>query len=319
MKKHILFATSIVCSSLMAQTQFETYTASDVNHNNSVDVEDVTQVVNSSLGTATEGNVVDAAELNEVLQNIYQLLGKLDNLETKVSEIDVRLRYLMQKIEIGDPYPDENGIIANGHKYVDLGLKDEQGHTIYWATCNVGADKPEDTGLYFAWGETEGYTEDTNDGRIFNWANYKWCTGSYNTMTKYCTYNNNGTVDNKDTLSPEDDAAHVNWGGDWRMPTKVELEQLSTECTWTWNYMKMGYTVKGPNGNSIFLPAADCRNDSYSVYPGRDGYYWSSSILNELNPHLGSAIYFYIDNKIDDLGFHRYLGLSVRAVCGSPE
>lgn len=216
----------------------------------------------------------------------------------------------------------------NGHAYVDLGLKDEQGHTIYWATCNVGATTPEDYGDYFAWGETEpyyqaGHSQDSpcsswKTGKTgYNWANYKWCNGDYYTQTKYCTSVDYGTVDNKTVLELEDDAATQNWGGNWRMPTKDEQDQLRTSCTWTWNSTKKGYTVTGPNGNSIFLPAAGYRSDSDLNYAGSNGYYWSSS----LGPSLSHfAYYLYFNSWSQDTDdYTRYLGRSVRAVCVSIE
>ena len=94
----------------------------------------------------------------------------------------------------------------NGYGYVDLGL------SVKWATCNVGANNPEDYGDYFAWGETT--TKDT-----YNLSTYKWCNGSYSTLTKYCnnsSYGNNGFTDNKTQLELSDDAARANWGGSWR-------------------------------------------------------------------------------------------------------
>ena len=108
------------------------------------------------------------------------------------------------------------------HEWVDLGLPSGT----LWATCNVGADNPEDYGDYFAWGETEPKV-------IYNWSTYKWCNGSVNTMTKYCTDSGYGTVDNKTELDPADDAATVNWGTSWRMPTLEQLDELLTKCTWT--------------------------------------------------------------------------------------
>lgn len=153
-------------------------------------------------------------------------------------------------------------------KAIDLGL------SVKWAECNVGATKPEEYGGYYAWGETE---EKSN----YNWGTYKWCNGSEDTMTKYCTNSSCGTVDNKTVLDLEDDVAHVKWGGDWRMPTRAEWDELLNECTWT-IIRQNGvcvYKVTGPNGNSIFLPAEiEFSND-----------YWTSSL------EIGNyACYFYI-------------------------
>ena len=97
----------------------------------------------------------------------------------------------------------------NGHEYVDLGL------SVKWATCNVGADSPEEYGYHFAWGETSPKT-------TYNWSTYKYCNGDEYSMTKYCD-DSFGTVDNKTTLELSDDAARVNWGGKWRMPTRAEI------------------------------------------------------------------------------------------------
>ncbi len=195
----------------------------------------------------------------------------------------------------------------NGHDYVDLGLPSG----LKWATCNVGANNPEDYGGYYAWGETE--TKST-----YSWSTYKWCNGTSTTMTKYCTRSSYGTVDNKTTLDPEDDVAHVKWGGDWRMPTWYEREELrdTDNCTWTWTTQggKNGYLVTSKkNGNSIFLPAAGYRNDSSLTRAGYDGYYWSSSLSTS-----GSldAYGLYFDWDFDNLSYcDRIYGQSVRPVC----
>lgn len=203
----------------------------------------------------------------------------------------------------------------NGHDYVDLGLKDSEGNTIYWATCNVGADTPEDYGLYFAWGETVGYAQ--NDSHLFDWAHYSLCGGSSNTMKKYCIDSSFGTVDNKTVLEPEDDAATQNWGGNWRMPTMAEQDQLYNSCTWTWNSAKKGYTVKGKNGKSIFLPAAGYRNGSYLGRAGSGGLFWSSS-LNTSDSDRAYHLNF-LSSSVVWSSFYRYYGQSVRAVCVSIE
>ena len=198
---------------------------------------------------------------------------------------------------------------ANNHAYVDLGL------SVKWATCNVGANSPEEYGDYFAWGEIKPKAK-------YNWETYKWCNvvNGFNksTITKYCTDTEDGTVDNKTILELLDDAANANWGGDWRMPTKEEQEELRKNCTWTWSKKNgvNGYTVTGPNGNSIFLPAAGIRYDSDLYYAGSYGYYygfyWSSSLSsnysdNACNLHFSSYGVDWYDNDRDH-------GLSVRPV-----
>ena len=142
---------------------------------------------------------------------------------------------------------------------VDLGL------SVKWATFNVGATSPEDYGDYFAWGETE-------PKETYSWATYKWGTSS--NLTKY------NTTDGKTTLDLEDDAAKVLWGGYWRMPSKEEVDELTQQCTWIWTTHNNvnGYKVTGPNGNSIFLPAAGYKGAGPTYPAGEDGLYWTSTL-----------------------------------------
>ena len=192
----------------------------------------------------------------------------------------------------------------DGYEYVDLGLPSG----LKWATCNVGASSPEDYGGYYAWGEIE---EKSN----YDWSTYKWCNGSYNTQTKYCTSSSYGTVDNKTVLDPEDDVAHVKWGGSWRMPTLDEQKELLNNCTWKWTTRNgvNGYTVTGPNGNSIFLPAAGYRNGTGVLSRGSYGGYWSSSLRSNYSRSaygLGFA-----SGGRDWYDDGRCIGQSVRPVC----
>ena len=195
--------------------------------------------------------------------------------------------------------------IINGHEYVDLGLPSG----LKWATCNVGATKPEEYGGYYAWGETE-------EKENYDWSTYKWCNGSYYTQTKYCTNGSYGTVDNKTVLDLEDDVAHVKWGGNWRMPTQAEQDELRTKCTWTWTTQNgvNGYKVTSKtNGNSIFFPAAGCRNGAYLNYSGSGGDYWSSSLFGGDSDYaygLGFSSGCYNWSDYD----RRYYGFSVRPV-----
>ena len=196
--------------------------------------------------------------------------------------------------------------MANGHVWVDLGLPSGT----KWATTNVGASSPEGYGNYYAWGETT--TKST-----YNWSNYKWCNGGPSSMTKYCTSSSYGTVDNKTTLDLSDDAAYVNWGSSWRMPTKAEQDELrnANYTTWTWTTQNgvNGYKVTSKtNGNSIFLPAAGCRNDSILSLAGSYGYYWSGSLNTS---SLSYAYHLYCSSSgVDWSSYNRYYGRSVRAV-----
>ena len=188
------------------------------------------------------------------------------------------------------------------HEYVDLGL------SVKWATCNIGANKPEEYGDYFAWGETQPKS-------TYDWSTYKWCNGSSNTLIKYCTSSSCGTIDNKTSLDVADDAAHVNWGDSWRMPTKEEQDELRNNCIWTLTTQNgvNGYKVTSKsNGKSIFLPAAGYCNGS-SIYAGSYGYYWSSS-LGTGSPTYACLLYFN-SSYVEWYNIYRYYGHPVRPVC----
>ena len=171
------------------------------------------------------------------------------------------------------------GTNANGYSYVDLGLTSGT----LWATMNVGATSETDYGSYFQWGETEPH----DTGIPYDWANYKYCNGSYDTLTKYNTGLNGygGTIDNKLTLDLEDDAARVLMGGDWRMPTHALIEELVEETTneWISNYNGTGvngrkFTSKKDTSKYIFIPASGYPYDSSFSSPGKQGIVWSSSL-----------------------------------------
>lgn len=161
----------------------------------------------------------------------------------------------------------------NGHEYVDLGLPSGT----KWATCNVGASKPEGYGNYYAYGETT--PKDS-----YTWKTYIYCKGSKNSLIKYCydaNYGNNKFTDNLTTLQISDDAATANWGDGWRMPTDKEMQELIDNCNTTWTTRNgitgMLFTSK-TNGKSIFLPAAGYRNDKELKYTGTVGNYGTSSL-----------------------------------------
>lgn len=201
------------------------------------------------------------------------------------------------KVENLDP---ETG----NHEYVDLGL------SVKWATCNVGATKPEELGDYFAWGETQRKS-------TYDWNTYQWCNGSEYSLTKYNTDSNHGTVDNKIVLELSDDVAHVNWGGSWRMPTDAELTELRENCTWTWtslNGMNGHEVTSKKNGKSIFLPAAgDHQASPLNALVGNIGHYWSSSLRTD-EPHRAWVLSFYPDGVFRS-HLVRLFGCSVRPVC----
>lgn len=199
-------------------------------------------------------------------------------------------------------------------EFVDLGL------SVKWATCNIGAERPEDYGDYFAWGETEAhYTSlapkvwkaDKSEG--YNWNTY------YDPDCE--EYNILGA---KTVLTLEDDAAHILWGEDWRMPTRYELYELSNLCSWTWYEPGNetfggvpGYKVQskkdGYTDNYIFIPAAGYFDGKYVRYKGYKAYIWSSSIDLECSDSASNLSFSPTDHKMRTSW--RYYGHTIRPVC----
>lgn len=195
----------------------------------------------------------------------------------------------------------------SGHEYVDLGLPSGT----LWATCNVGANAPEEYGDYFTWGEVRPKT-------VYNWSTYQHCYGSVTTLIKYCCHDifgYNYFTDGLKILLSEDDAATANWGNDWRMPTKEEWEELKNNSTiiWTTRNGVNGWRFTAMNGNMLFLPAAGYRDDSNLEIVGSFGVYWSSSLHDA---YTGSAWYFKLHSVSCIIEYHvRCSGLPVRPVC----
>ena len=205
---------------------------------------------------------------------------------------------------VSDPY--------NGYEYVDLGLPSGT----LWAKCNVGGSSESDYGLYFAWGEVEGY-KDASSGKEFSGDDYKWNEGEWQCDgSSYIKYTSS---DNLTTLLPEDDAASVKMGGSWHMPSKEQFEELIntsyTTTTWTTrNGIKGRLITSKTNNNTLFLPAS-----GYCVWGsvgnlGSYGCYWSSS-LSEDNPSYAWYLYFDSGN-INVYDGDRCYGHTVRGVVG---
>ena len=183
-----------------------------------------------------------------------------------------------------------------------------------WASFNLGASNPEDYGEYYAWGDIE-----LDNKWSYSWDTYKWCNGSRNSLTKYNTSSSLGTVDNKTTLEGVDDVAHIELGGNWRMPTYAEYYELLTQCTWA-NSTRNGVNgkiVTGNNGNSVFIPKAGWKNSNGPSEVGTNGYYWTSSLYTDDDNHDDYAwcvkILVFDSYDIYDY-FTRCSGLTIRPV-----
>lgn len=181
----------------------------------------------------------------------------------------------------------EEELKVMGHEYVDLGLPSG----LKWATCNVGANSPEEDGGYYAWGEVD----------IKDEYNYGNCVTYGKSMSDI-------------SGNPTYDVARKKWGSSWRLPTEAEFQELLDECNWQWTAQggKEGYKVTGPNGNSIFLPAAGYRDGSSLYDAGEYGYYWSSAFL-ESDDRSAFGLYFNSSCR-SVYGGYRDDGRSVRPV-----
>ena len=206
--------------------------------------------VTAPASAQNSGNVirgVAGVKIDTVLMSIDEAIEELERIPGYGMVFDDEASFVNTKFE-------------NGYGYVDLGL------SVKWAMCNVGAERPEEYGDYFAWGELE-------PKESYTWENYRFGVGEElpfkSKLSKYNTDRNRGVVDNKTTLDLVDDVANVRWGGSWRMPTLEEWTELRQNCTWTVDSingvkgLRATSNKPGKTDRSIFLPEA---------------YYWSSSL-----------------------------------------
>ena len=194
-------------------------------------------------------------------------------------------------------YEEEN--VINGHEYVDLGLPSG----LKWATCNVGANNPEDYGNYYAWGETATKSEYTEDNSL----TYGLGISALQAQ---------GIIDGNSNLTPQHDAATANWGGSWRMPTREQMKELVEHCEWEWTQVNgvNGAKVIGPNGSCIFLPAAGYRNGPWLYNNGDNGYCWSSTPLVSNDYYYAYFLHFYDGDEYVGWGYDLSLGFTVRPI-----
>ncbi len=251
----------------------------DINGDREVNIADINAVIDIILGSDVSDYVRSRADVNS-------------DGEVNIADINVIIDIILK----GQP-------AVSTKDWVDLGLPSGT----LWATCNVGANSPEEYGDYFAWGET--FSKD-----YYDWTTYKWCIGGMDGITKY-SYGVNGFADLKSELEPEDDVAYVHWGPSWRMPTLAQQDELREHCTWTWTTQNgvNGYLVIGPNGNSIFLPVAGNSCEELPCNAESGGFYWSRTLNIEINQ---VAYFLYFDSENVRLSCHnRSFGFPVRAVC----
>ncbi len=237
----------------------------------------------SQVGFSLSNSFTDNSPLSGLNYYRIQALGAND-VQSEMSAMTLPIAY-------SDASGDESGDDPdyNGHTYVDLGLPSG----IKWATCNIGASSPSDYGYYYAWGETTR-------------------KAAYTTSNSVTYGKSMGNISG----NPEYDAARANWGGSWRLPSLSECVELNNQCTWTWTNQggHNGCRVTGPNGNSIFLPAAGCRDGSSLEDAGDIGFY-SISTPYESNTQDAYGLFFNSSRGGNGLGRGtRSLGLPVRPV-----
>ena len=244
----------------------------------------------------------------------YPLKGVLD---------DVRIyNRVLTSSEINALYADNTEPVVtnneyNGHEYVDLGLPSGT----LWATCNVGANKPEEYGCYFAWAETSG----SCDGKTeFEYSNYKYNESMLgDNFTKYCYDSNfgyNGFTDCLGELEPMDDAASVNWEGAWRTPTKTQILELEKKDYTSWSWISvngvLGWQVtsivEGYKDKSIFLPAAGMFDGKYMKEVGEYGEYWTRDLYTSYEQYARSLYFKSTSHGTNQRERNR--GLTVRPV-----
>ena len=204
----------------------------------------------------------------------------------------------------------------------------------YWATTNIGAKKPEDYGYYFWWGDTRGYRRENNAWVSSYWwgaQNFRFVDSNTPTYGKISALQSEGWITASGVLAPEHDAAQEHWGGDWRMPTNQEFEDLISKCDWNWTTMNgvKGYVVRGRGeyaSNSIFLPCAgyghgpslpSIDSESSLCAVGSNGYYWSSvPKLNSYDDGGGTWCLYFWSGYNTTYSRSRYYGQSVRPLQG---
>ncbi len=335
-KSIVLLAAIVLTTKVQAQV-----INGDLNHNGDLDVDDVTLLIDGYLTGETESlkSMVNPYMVdNSLIAGTWLVNGKLTLFyedgslgnffegqgytykffpyqehiliynESGAFVAEWKVRWLTDKtmyLNDGTDWTYSECRRAKIYEAVDLGL------SVKWASMNVGANAPEEYGDYFAWGDT--WPKDN-----YSLENY-WMWDEYFAYLGYIKYNKN---DDKNTLDLEDDAAYMNCGDTWRMPTREEIKELLYNCSWEWTTLNgvNGQKVTGPNGNSIFLPAAGQLSGSDHKDEGKAGYYWSNYCSPVWKDHL-VLVPYYADNLYFNSGgkdwndTYRFVGESVRAVC----
>ena len=288
MKKICLTLLFLMMSAVSFTIAASDYVRGDCNQDGTVNITDVTCLLDYLLSGNETGINLDAADTNQ------------DGI-INISDISSQLDYLLLGSWPDEPTPpDDEGY------YVDLGLPSGT----LWATMNVGASSPEDFGYFLAWGETE-----PKDVEAYTWSGYKWCEGDVYSLTKYnCGFY--GIFDGKNELDPEDDAAYVHYPNG-RTPTREQIHELLYYCFITRTQINgvNGYMLKGYNNNTIFLPIRGFIEDGVFYDQDSFSFYWSRNLserYNEIASSMNLSETYYPDWS--DSSPERCHGCFVRAV-----
>ena len=307
MKKLSLFlvALTVILFSCKPEAEKPTVVTKSVGEVTETTAKVVGQVTADGGAEVTERGVCwNTTGAPEVIDNCTVDGAGIGTFNSNISDLVPNTKYYVRAYatnEKGVSYGEEVSFTTfagtlNGYGYVDLGL------SVKWATCNVGTNVPEEYGGYYAWGETSTKSDYSSSNCPTNGLSIS-------------DLQSQGYIDSEGNLTEQYDAATANWGGDWRMPTKAEQEELLNNCTWTWITQNgvNGHNVEGPNGNSIFLPAAGFREGSSLLSAEIIGLYWSST-LND-GYYDDEAFYLYFDSINRNMDYYlRLNGRSVRPV-----
>ncbi len=284
----------------------------------------------ATLGsTASAQSLVTGSELNATVQTLSRLLQEsregAQQLESRVARVE-------QKLGIEVITPDENGVMAGSHKYVDLGIRLSDGTPVYWATENMGTFNTTATrfGRWYAWGALDGYT----GGHMFDWSNYPFMQEGKEDLQYITKY----TVDDQENqaiwydaqrhfigdglteLLPDDDVVRQKWGGSWRMPTLEEMQLLIDQCDWTWvsiGSSAYGYRVTNRSDSSkriLLVAGGYWGGDEHQMATGSEsvGYYWTSTLSSET--YMAWSLFFQKGERYMDV-MDRASGLFILPVC----
>lgn len=305
MKKIFLFLGFVTLFQVASAQELKTYSVYDVNFDSKLSVADVTNLVENAIVKDSDPNETQQMMTAEDIIDTYStLIQSIKNLSGDIASMKDDIVAIKNKLGISG----SGDTSSSEHQYVDLGLN------VLWATCNIGAENPEDCGDFYAWGETTPYYQ---EGYALEQPQCHWLSdkeGGY-TLSNYFDSNYDSyNLDGVSTLSSANDAATVNWGSDWHMPSNNDFLELLNDCDWSLGDTKKYYIVRGKKPgfteNYIILPLAGSWSDL--DYYNQGGAYWANQVYSDWS---GYAFGLRLDEEHHATdGANRNLGRTIRAV-----